>query len=122
MIDHEVISVGARVDGIREKARAVRAEGRKNWRHLSAGEVARQDDAMLDVDVEEVGRHLQVGHRLPHHAAAVVPRFFRYERLRPESDRDRAADRRSPHLERHDVAARVAQEIRAHRGEKRLTE
>src|SRR5712691_1552352 len=118
MVGHEIESVGARVDRVREEACTAGAKGREERLHLRLIEVARQDDAVLDIDVEEVRGHLQVGHRLPHRTSAIVPRRLWPQRLSAKRHGDRTANRSRPYFEGENVpAGRVSKEVRAHRRE-----
>src|SRR5689334_18085727 len=102
MVDDEIVAIRASVDCVREETRTGRTEGLENRLYLKLREIAGQHDAMLDVDVEVVGGHLQVRQRLPYDAAAVIPRRLRTQRLRTQRHCDRAGHRSGQHVERLD--------------------
>ena len=69
IVRDEVVAVRARVDRVREEARRGGAERLDQLQDRRAGEVAGEDDAVVDVDVEVVGGEFEIRHRLPDHAA-----------------------------------------------------
>ena len=109
------------VDGVGEEAGPGRVEGRQDRGQAAAGEVAGQDDPVLDLDVKVIGREIEGARRAQDEPAAVIDRVFGPEVLGSQRAGEVAVDAKMPDVEWDERAVDV-QEIRADRREVRLAE
>src|SRR5690606_32875455 len=99
---HQVDAAGAGIDRIGEVAAAVDPEDAARFQqvpHRVAGEVGRERDAFVDLDVVRVEGDVERVHRLQHQAQAVGQRFLRLQRLGAEGLRHRAGGGEGADLE-----------------------
>ena len=116
-----VHAVGPRVDRVGEEPRAVRAEGGEQRRDLRAGEVTREDDAVVDGDVVVVDRDVEAGDRGQGETGGRVRGGLGFQRLGAEHLRRGRRHRQGQRFDRHQAAA-DADEVRRGRREKGLAE
>ncbi|KAG1267188.1 hypothetical protein G6F65_013951 [Rhizopus arrhizus] len=100
---HQLGAAGAGVGGVDEEAGALQAADAEVGRHVVgqriAGDAFRQCDAVINVDLEEVQRQVEVLADAAGEAQRGVDRLFRLQVLRTQAARDRMVDRQQapPH-------------------------
>src|SRR5262249_12790280 len=97
-------------------------EGGQDRPDGAAREVARQHDAVVDLDVVVVGGDIEGAGRVEREAAAEVQRILGLEVGRAQGARHRAVHREGADLDRYRALAGDVDEVRADRGEMRLGE